>query len=170
MLRISPRCPIVAVPLLVVALAGGCARPNAGHISLRAIQQCPGFTLNATLDTIDVTPAGGTLDLGDQTLITFPGQAVTGNAQYEVGYAEKLNGQNVAGITITPLNNAPTEFDEPVTLQISYNKCPQLGNSRLIIVRKEQGKPDQPVGGAKSKSKKYVQVNVDHFTEYAIAM
>jgi hypothetical protein len=168
MLRISLRFPIVAVPLLVGILAAGCTRSS--NRGFRTIAQCPGFTLNATLDTIQVTAAGGDFDLGDSTRIIFPAQAINGNARYEVGYSAKVNGQNTAGVNIEPLNNAPTEFDEPITLQISYNKCAQLGSSRLFIVRKESGQAGEKIGGAKSKTKKYVQVNIDHFTEYAIAM
>jgi len=131
---------------------------------------CPNFALNDTLTTITVLPAGGRFTLGNGTVLGFAAGAVAqGRASYQVRPVRAQTRARLAGFTITAQGGAPTEFAEPVTIRISYAGCPWENGNRPLWLVTDQGNGWERIGGARSRSGKYVQAEVGHFSSFAIA-
>jgi len=147
------------------ALGAGGARQQAGPPA------CPSFALTDTLVAITVLPAGGSFPLGNGTVLEFGAGAVTANATYQVRPVRQQDGARarLAGFSITPQGSAPTEFAEPVSIRISYAGCPWQNGNRPLWLVTDRGNGWERIGGARSRSGRYVQAFVDHFSSFAIA-
>jgi len=84
--------------------------------------------------------------------------------------APEYNGRRLAAIVIEPQGDAPIEFEEPVTIRISYDGCPFENSRRLMWIVTDDGNTWERVGGAKSRVGRYVEAPVNHFSAFAIAM
>jgi hypothetical protein len=162
----------LVAPLLLPALAGSGyadridpapARqggPQGNQVNFPA---CPGFSVPAT--TIRLTPAAETYQLGDVTLLV-PENAVSGAV--EVAVEKTRVKPQAAGARFTPAGTEALAFAVPVTLRISYARCPGRGfEQRMAVFRVDQG--DEERGGEDNKDRKYVDLSLEHMSEYVLA-
>lgn len=150
----------------VIALAGitGCAGDVTGPANNPRI--CPGF--DAPAQTVEITPAAGSDTLGPGSLIRWNAGAVTTTRQLNVTPLI-IGGSPAAGIRVTP----SVSFSQPVFLRLSYAACaePADESRRLYIVRRDSERDDwEEVRGSQHlRSTRAVEVEIDGFSEYAIA-
>jgi hypothetical protein len=148
----------------------GCAQLlSGGGTTPSGPPECAPFALRDT--TINVGSAGGQFNLGNDNQLTFSRGAITsGRATYEIRQAPDFNGRRLAAIVVEPVEGAPVEFEEPVTIRISYDGCPFENSRRPMWLVTDDGGSWEKVGGAKSRVGRYVEAAVNHFSAFAIAM
>lgn len=162
------------IALLAPLLGAGCASSQTGGLNIRQnvhVPPCPQFQLRDSGNfTFDITPAGGTIDMGDGSLLVFAPGAVTVDTRYWVRYLLQnvTNGPRVAGIEIQRLSGHDGAFAEPVTLRLSYARCGWTNSDHLFIVQTHPMPGSE--GGSNSQSGQWVETMIGHFTGFAIAM
>jgi len=161
---------VIAGTILLPACAQLFTSGGGGEVESQSRPACPSFRLSQEVVTIDVGTAGGTFDLGFDNQLVFERGAVTGRATYEVRAGGEDGGRRLAAVRIDPGGDAPTEFQEPVTIRLSYGVCPFSNTSRPLWLVSDDGGGWQRVGGAKSQVGRYVKADVNQFSAFAIAM
>lgn len=153
----------------VLLLAAGCAHVGGGGEEPRGPRECSAFALESPVVRIRVEPSGGPEELGNDNQIDFARGAVSRTSEYEVRPVVR-QGRRLAGYEITDLDGAPVSFDEPVSIRISFSRCNWQTQGRPMWIETDASGRWERIGGAKSEVGKFIKVDVNHFSAFAIAM
>lgn len=136
-----------------------------------APMQCRNYPTEPTV--VVVTPRGGRVELGwPGNFIRFPNGAIQQTANYRLSRA--MDGETtLAGISLEPLDGAPSQFREPVQIRLDYSSCEpgQPARARGLLQRDSRGGPWLAVdsSGTVPGQAKAVGGYIDHLTSFAIA-
>lgn len=168
-----PRAAVGALLLLGWFMPGCKPRVmNVGHPQYRDPPPCPSFKVAST--GFDITTAADSAVLGPgkakpASRVKWDANAVTSTQHFNVSVLTDANGDTIPGVRVG--GPAGLVFEEPVQLRLSYSACynPGAGKRPYVLTRQSPSDPWQRVNGSVSKGGMYVEVYVEHFSDYAIA-
>ena len=175
--------PRVSIPyravsiLATVCLFASCGPSLRDHpVTGRALEvyPCEGFQLREDIPfPIDVDSMGGRIELGGGNWIEFAHNAVNDSVRFQVSYLMRgPRPGKKAGIEIRRLG-PPVQFKEPVRIHISYAACtdfPEAASKEMVKFPGNSGNDYHWLSGAMSENGQYVEVLVNDFSGFAIAI
>ena len=99
--------------------------------------------------------------------IEFRPDAVRKPARYTIA---RIDGHpQYPSFRITPEDDAPRDFDQPVILRIHYRACRWTASNLNAYVVRTDTTPALPVGGVDWKSAGYVELVLYHLSDYILS-